>query len=89
MKQFIVILDNIDQENTNKIIEQIKSYRVWARISDTVWCIRTDSNTTTLRDAIYPKGNLSCKVLVVDISSSHWASYNLSNEVVDWLKKDL
>lgn len=88
MKQYIVIFDNVTAANHDAVINKIKSFGGWARISETVWYIRTNSSITTIRDAIYPEGNEDCKVFVVEVTSASWASYNLTKEVTDWLKEE-
>lgn len=88
MKQYIVIIDNVAAEQQEVIINKIKSFGAWARISETVWYVRTNSSITNVGDAAYPVANDTCKVFVVEVTSAPWASYNLSKEVTDWLKNE-
>jgi len=88
MKQYVVIFDNVTAEKRDAVINKIKSFGAWARISETVWYLRTNSSITAVRDAIFPEGNDECRVFVVEVTSAPWASYNLSREVTDWLKEE-
>lgn len=56
-----------------------------------VWCVRGEDNTTTaeIRDnlnARFPINEVE-RLMVINISKSAWASYNLPREVADWLKE--
>lgn len=72
------------------IVNHIKENRLWARITDNVWCVKEDELTKTadIRDNLNSKLIIqpSEKLMVLNITKSAWASYNLPKDVADWLK---
>lgn len=82
-------MSNGDRLST--MVHYIKENRPWARVSDNVWCVHGEDNTTTaeIRDnlnARFPINEVE-RLMVINISKSAWASYNLPRVVADWLKE--
>lgn len=71
------------------MVERIKGFGSWARISNNAWCIKSDSkNTVDIRDSL--KSLLTEnkeRLMVLNISDSAWASYYIPKEVTAWLKE--
>jgi hypothetical protein len=79
-----------NDERRQKMVEVIKSRGKWARITPTVWCLKVENNTSAeIRDFLKLKYSINEdeRVMVINITNSGWASYNLSKEVADWLKE--
>lgn len=78
-------------DRLSRMVSNIKENRQWARVSDNVWCVRGEDNTTTaeIRDNLNARFPIyeSERLMVINISKSAWASYNLPREVADWLKE--
>lgn len=74
-----------------QMVNNIKENRQWARISNNAWCVRGEDNATTaeLRDNLNARLpiNEAERLMVINITQSAWASYNLPREVADWLKE--
>ena len=74
-----------------QMVNYIKENRQWARVSDNAWCVRGEDNTTTaeIRDNLNARLplNEAERLVVINITKSAWASYNLPREVADWLKE--
>lgn len=91
MSIFLVILQISDSNRQSQMVSFIKENRPWARITQNVWCIREEDGkkTADIRDALNSKLPLqsSERLMVMNISQSTWASYNLPKEVADWLKE--
>ena len=77
---------NDTSENYELIIGRIKTeYPTWCHIEESVWVVDTESDAGAVRDAL--KQYLHDKdVLFVARLTGNWASWNLSKEIVDWLK---
>lgn len=76
-----------DDRNYNKLHDAIKSYGVWAKITESSWAIVTDSSASEIRDNIGSFLNSNDRLFV--IKSGHnaaWRNVIASNE---WLKKHL
>jgi hypothetical protein len=91
MNIFIIIFHLSGQDRELQIVSHIKENRPWARITDNVWCIKEEDNkkTADIRDSLNAKLVIqpSERLMVLNITKSAWASYNLPNEVADWLKE--
>lgn len=73
--------------NEQKIVEKIKSWQLWARITKNTWCVKNDNLTAgTMRDELAKCLTTSDMVFVVEITNSAWGSYCLPSDVVNWLK---
>ena len=74
-----------------QMVHCIKEDRQWARITDNVWCVKENEITKTadMRENLNSKLQIqsSEKLMVLNITKSAWASYNLPKEVADWLKE--
>lgn len=91
MNTFLIICQMSDESRRLQMVSIIKEYRLWARIWDNAWCIRVDDNITTaeIRDNLNGRFSLNGdeRLIVINITKSAWASYNLPREVADWLKE--
>lgn len=66
------------------LITAIKTYG-WAKICKSCWAIKSDDSDVQIRDNLKQYIDSNDKLFVCAIDS--WASWGLSQEVVDWLKK--
>jgi len=76
-------------EDYKFLIKYIKSYPNWAKPLQSVWLIRTTKTSGQVRDEIKAKIDSNDKVLVMDVTKTGWATFNVSKEVTDWMKKNL
>ena len=79
-----------NEERAKSIVDIIKEYGQWARITPYSWCIKAeDLKTAEIRDSIISKFTLQDgeRLMVLNITDSPWASYNLPKPVADWLKE--
>lgn len=91
MNIFLIIFQMADDDRTSIMVNNIKEYGVWARITSTTWCIKTtDKTTADIRDNLNSKYSLQNneRLMVVNITNSPWASYYLPKDVAEWLKDD-
>lgn len=89
MKILLIIFQSDDEDIRYQLIERIKGFGSWARISNNAWCIKSDcKNTVDVRDSLKDLlTNNSERLLVLNISDSAWASYYIPKEVTTWLKE--
>lgn len=86
-KTFIVTYDAHEDTNYESLYEALKSYKTWAKITESTWAIVTDQKATEVRDKLVkflPKG--SRLFLVKSASIAAWRNPICSS---DWLKKHL
>lgn len=80
----MVVFQLSSDERKNLIIGLIKKYASWARITDNVWCLKTEIEESSgirhqLANGIGIKSDER-------FTTPSWASYNLPKEVTEWLK---
>lgn len=91
MSIYLITFHVIGNERYQSMTNIIRGYGVWARITDTTWCIKaSDKTTAEIRDSINERLPLRNdeRLMVINITKSPWASYYLPKEVADWLKDD-
>lgn len=72
-----------------KISAKIKSYPKWARISQSTWLIQTDESVSEVRSDLKATINEDGTILVIDVSSSAWATFAISKNVTNWMKENI
>lgn len=89
MNRYLVTFSEFRSENERQdIINSIKQLGGWARINDYTYCIKCNhSSTVSVRESILGNKNVKCRLFVLNISHSAWASYGLPSEVSAWLKE--
>lgn len=65
------------------LIDAIKSYGSWAKICESCWAIKANSICADIRS--YLKKYIDTNDRLFVCAFSNWASYNLPQDVVDWL----
>lgn len=90
MNIYLIAFQMADNNRSLQMINNIKEYGLWARITSTTWCIKVaDKTTAEIRDNLNSKSSLQSneRLMVVNITNSPWASYYLPKDVADWLKE--
>lgn len=89
MNLYLITFSIEDKGRNRSMIEYIKEYGQWARITPSSWCIKAeDLKTAEIRDNLNSKLPLQEgeRLMVLNITNSAWASYNVPKSVADWLK---
>lgn len=89
MNLYLITFQITDPERMTTMINCIKEYGLWARITNSTWYIKTDNTTTAeIRDNLNSKCPLNNteRLMVVNVTNAPWASYYLPKEVTDWIK---
>lgn len=72
--------------NYSDLIETIKGFGSYSHRFDSFWLVSSDTlNAADIRDALKDKVDNNDSVLVLKCSGT-WASYNLAQGGVDWIK---
>ena len=88
MKISLILFSMNDGRNQN-MVSAIKSFEMWARVTENAWCVKSEIETTQkLKSAIKEKCQVQDneRLFVVNITDSPWASSNVPQDVADWLK---
>ncbi len=65
-----------------------KLYSSWARPVKSVWIIKSSKTAGEIRDEIKTALDTNDKLIVVKLSGN-WATYNITKDVTDWMKKNI
>lgn len=90
MSLYLITFQMDSAERSLAMVNCIKEYGLWARITGSTWYIKADNVTTAeIRDNLNAKCPLNNteRLMVVNVSSSPWASYYLPKEVAEWIKE--
>lgn len=75
-------------QNYENLLKAIKSYGNWAMLGGSAYIIISDSSPVQIRDNLNKELDLNDK-LYVGVVTSPAAWIGISDEVSDWLKKNL
>lgn len=88
MANFIVSYDlRKPGRNYDELYKAIKAYGTWAHLLESVWMISSLQDVGKVRDSLTKHVDANDIVLVIECDVSNWASRNLPQNQVDWLKK--
>ena len=85
MKYLITYDLHAPVQNYKPLIMTIKEYGKWAKIGQSSWIVKTEKSAISVRDNLKQHIDKNDKLFVCAFSG--WASYGLSEEVTDLLKK--
>lgn len=91
MNIYLITFQMAEARRSESMVNCIKEYGLWARITPSTWCIKAANLTTAeIRDNLNSKMPLQNneRLMVVNMTNSPWASYYLPKEVAEWLKDD-
>ena len=89
IKTYIISYDlHSPGQNYEKLLKNIKSYSVWARLGGSAYIIETDQDHIQIRDYLYTVLDSNDK-LFVGLISAPAAWQNLPKDVSDWLRDKL
>jgi hypothetical protein len=88
MATYLVIYDLISPgQNYTKIHEQIKTYKKWARPTESTWIVVTEKTSVQIRDHIKQYIDSNDRLIVVKSAGvGAWFNPRCSNS---WLKENL
>ncbi len=76
-----------DPDDYETLIELIKEFGVWARITESTWAVVSDLKATEIRDLLFAKMRSKDRLFVVKSGvEAAWRNTRCKNE---WLKKHL
>lgn len=90
MKSYLIIYQiSFPETSYPNLIAYLKTAPQWAKPCANTWIIKTTSDVATIRDGLRDRINKNDKVLVTEIASRNWGTFNVSKEVTDWMKNNL
>lgn len=91
MKTYLITCELIYPESSYAdLISYLKSANSWAKLSKSVWIVKTNVRIELVRDGIQKRVNNGDLVLVVELqSNTYWASFGVPGNVTDWMKNNI
>lgn len=92
MKTYIISYDLLGPETRGdyvRLIEHIKSYTYWAKPLKSVWFIKTSKSVSEVRTDMKIFLDTNDKLVILDVTNTNWATYNIVTNVGDWMKKNI
>lgn len=74
-------------QDYEELTKFLKGESTWWHALDSTWIVVTSKSTSELRDEIKRLVDPNDEVLVMNVQGDGWASFGLSKEATDWLKK--
>lgn len=87
MENYLIIFQSDKEDVRNRLIERIKRFKLWTKITDCAWLVKSDSNDSVdIRNSL--KGllfNDNGQLIVFNITDSGLASYAIPKVVTSCL----
>ena len=90
MKSYLIVYQlSFPETSYTNLIAYLKTAPKWARPCAFTWFIKTTSDVATIRDGVRDRINAGDRVLVTEVASGNWGTFNVSKDVSDWMKNNL
>ena len=76
-------------QNYDDLITYIKSFPSWANHLKSAWFVTTNLTAAQVLDGVVKYLDANDKVMVINVSGASAAWYGLTQELTDWIKKNL
>lgn len=89
MAAFLITYDliNKDSGKYEKLIDAIKTYGTWARVTESTWVVTSDDPAAVIRDNLKQHMSADDRLFVLKSGvNAAWSNVRCKNE---WLKKNL
>lgn len=84
MAAILVGYDLKSGQDYKPLIAKLKSYPNWWHWLDSTWIIKVNKGVVELRDELLHFTYVGDRLLVVEVTGDHWASY-ITEEANSWL----
>ena len=87
METFIISYEIPDNQDSQALIDKIKTYRTWAHITHSTWAILSDSSAIEVRNTlneVLPSGGRL--IVIQSANNAAWNNVLCTNE---WLQKNI
>ncbi|MFD4543987.1 hypothetical protein [Streptomyces bauhiniae] len=76
-------------QNYTTLINEIKALGSWCHPLESTWVVSTTKSASQVRDTLKGFVDTNDELLVMDVTGTGWASYNLDTRVAEWLQVNL
>jgi hypothetical protein len=90
MKTYLVTYSlNSYTQYYEPLSERLKRFPRWAKIFPRTWIIRSSIPIERIRNILSNRIKGEGQILVVEVSNSKWAAFNVDEDVAEWMKKNV
>jgi hypothetical protein len=89
MNAQLIVYNLKSEEYSSVIINQIKAYSDWAKITDNCWIVITEKSSGSVRDDLRYVINGNGNILVINVTGQGWGTYAIPKSVTDWMKNKI
>jgi hypothetical protein len=76
-------------QNYTALVKEIKALGPWCHPLESTWVVKTPKTVSQVRNLLKGYVDRNDEVLVMNVTSDSWASYNLDTDVAAWLKANV
>lgn len=76
-------------QNYTSLIKEIKALGSCSCPLESTWVVKTPKTVSQVRDLLSGYVDRNDELLVMDVTDTSWASYNLDQDVAAWLKANV
>lgn len=80
---------NKSGQDYTKLVDYLKSHQSWAKPLKSSFFVKTTLTAAQLRDGVKKHVDANDGIVVVTVTGASWATYSISADVNEWLKKNL
>lgn len=81
-------LDN-PVDSYSKISKRLKRYPDWVKLFNRAWIIKTPQSSLKVRDDLVNSIEARGKIVVINITDSAWATFNIDKDFLSWMKENI
>ncbi len=89
MNTFLISFSLNNEELQQNILKEIQSFDMWARVLPYTWILKSPETAGEIRTKLSSSINGDGKILVMRITNTSWATYDILKEVTDWMKQNV
>ena len=90
MKTFLVTYSlNSYTKYYEPLSERLKGFPRWAKILPRTWIIRSSIPIDRIRNILSNRIKGEGQILVIEVSNSKWAAFDVDEDVAEWMKKNV
>lgn len=80
---------NNDNDDYARITELIRNASMWARVLRNTWIIKSMDTASEIRSRLSNAIEGEGQIIVIKVTNAGWASYDINQDVTDWMKKNV
>lgn len=85
MQSYLVIFES--QHNATNLVNMIKAFTTWGKITNTAWIVGSYTNATEIRDSLLKVAGPNDRIFVV--KSGALAAWSNVHADSDWIKRNI